>query len=219
MIIYDITYRVLFPVPMNQGAVATEAGLIDAMNHIGGHQVLQVNRMDVSAMKEFELPETQTPRAFFMQGADAKQYPGFIEYTDRPKRWDGTGYPNVEEVIQTRLDRITGDVLRNTWVDIKVMALVERDDGLSMLVCVFNEHGQEDALYGVMFTGYADHYRPKTTYNHAYDMAFSRSGSTCEEGSDLTPALARELIKQRLDDLSDAELMEAIGAPFNSHEE
>lgn len=58
-----------------------------------------------------------------------------------------------------------------------------------------------------------------TTYNHAYDFAFSVSGSTCEEGLDLTAAQLRHKLRERIDSLTDEELMEALGAPFDSYEE
>lgn len=58
-----------------------------------------------------------------------------------------------------------------------------------------------------------------TTYDHAYSFEFSVSGSTCEEGSDLTAEQLRHKLKERIDSLSDEDLMVTLGAPFDSYEE
>lgn len=59
----------------------------------------------------------------------------------------------------------------------------------------------------------------KTTYNHAYDIAFSVRGSTHPEGDDLKAPMLRAALLKRIHDLSDDELLEALGAPFDSYEE
>jgi hypothetical protein len=57
------------------------------------------------------------------------------------------------------------------------------------------------------------------TYNHAFTIAFSISGSKRKDGSDLTPSDFRRAIARRLGDLPDSEMMEAIGLPFDTYEE
>ena len=54
-------------------------------------------------------------------------------------------------------------------------------------------------------------------WNLAYDIAFSLISSG-PDGNDVTPSLVRTAILCRLNDLSDDELMESIGAPFDSYE-
>jgi len=61
---------------------------------------------------------------------------------------------------------------------------------------------------------------PKTTYNHAYTIAFSVSGSTHPKGEDVTPAQLREALEARIVDLTkNGEWEEAVGAPFDTYEE
>ena len=55
-------------------------------------------------------------------------------------------------------------------------------------------------------------------YNHAFDIAFAVSPSTDVEGEDITGKQFRAAIQERLDGLSDEELVEAIGAPFDTYE-
>lgn len=55
------------------------------------------------------------------------------------------------------------------------------------------------------------------TYNHAFTIAFEVAGSTTEDGSDLTPAHIRTAIANRLANIPDDELLEAVGAPFDSY--
>ena len=57
------------------------------------------------------------------------------------------------------------------------------------------------------------------TYNHAYGLGFSVSGSTSVEGEDVKPSQIREAILTRLAGLDDEELMEAVGMPFDTYEE
>ena len=57
-------------------------------------------------------------------------------------------------------------------------------------------------------------------YNHAFDLAFIVSGSTTDDGSEITAEQFRDAILKRVQDLYDArELIEAVGAPFDSYEE
>jgi hypothetical protein len=57
------------------------------------------------------------------------------------------------------------------------------------------------------------------TYNHAYTFAFEVRGSTDEEGEDIKGAQLRAAIVSRLSKLSDEELCEACGAPYDTFEE
>lgn len=57
------------------------------------------------------------------------------------------------------------------------------------------------------------------TYNHGFDLGFSIGGSTTPDGEDLTAAQLREGLQKRINSLSDDELLEALGAPFDSYEE
>ena len=57
------------------------------------------------------------------------------------------------------------------------------------------------------------------TYNHAFTIAFSISGSKSVEGEDVKPSQIREAILTRLAGLDDEELMEAVGMPFDTYEE
>lgn len=57
------------------------------------------------------------------------------------------------------------------------------------------------------------------TYNHAFGIAFAVPGSTHPEGLDVTPMKIREAILQRLASITDVELLEAVGAPFDTYEE
>ena len=58
--------------------------------------------------------------------------------------------------------------------------------------------------------------RCKTTYNHAYTLAFSLN-SASKDGL-VTGRELRRAIQTRLDDLGDGELMEACGAPDDTYE-
>lgn len=60
------------------------------------------------------------------------------------------------------------------------------------------------------------------TYNHAFSLGFSVSGSTDPEGEKITSAEFRAAIEARMDDLDssgDLEWVEAIGQPNDTHEE
>lgn len=54
-------------------------------------------------------------------------------------------------------------------------------------------------------------------YNHAYDIAFSLV-APCATGEQVGAGQLREALYQRLIRLTDLELMEACGLPFDSYE-
>ena len=56
-----------------------------------------------------------------------------------------------------------------------------------------------------------------TRYDHAFTIAFSLVSSD-PSGRDVTPAQLRAAILTRLATLSDNELIEAVGAPYDSYE-
>ena len=56
-----------------------------------------------------------------------------------------------------------------------------------------------------------------TRYDHAFTIAFSLVSSN-PSGRDVTPAELRAAILTRLATLSDDELIEAVGAPYDSYE-
>ena len=58
--------------------------------------------------------------------------------------------------------------------------------------------------------------RCKTTYNHAYTLAFSLD-SSLKDGH-VTGRELRQALQARLDDLGDGELIEACGAPDDTYE-
>jgi hypothetical protein len=58
---------------------------------------------------------------------------------------------------------------------------------------------------------------PKHLHDHAFDIAFSLRSNTAD-GSDVTAARIRSALLERLASLTDAELLEAAGAPFDSYE-
>lgn len=59
-----------------------------------------------------------------------------------------------------------------------------------------------------------------TTYNHAFDIAFEIPGSKCPEGTDVTPEMMVAALNRRIANLLESgEMLEAVGAPFDSHEE
>jgi len=51
---------------------------------------------------------------------------------------------------------------------------------------------------------------PKTKFNHAYDFAFELI-SNDESAEDVTPAMLRSALMERINRISDAELEEACG--------
>jgi hypothetical protein len=57
----------------------------------------------------------------------------------------------------------------------------------------------------------------KTLYDHAYTLAFSLK-SNHPAGDDVTPRQLRTAILERLTTLSDDEILEAAGAPFDTYE-
>ncbi len=56
-----------------------------------------------------------------------------------------------------------------------------------------------------------------TRYDHAFTIAFSLVSSN-PSGCDVTPAELRAAILTRLASLADDELIEAVGAPYDSYE-
>jgi hypothetical protein len=54
-------------------------------------------------------------------------------------------------------------------------------------------------------------------YNHAFTLAFSLE-SNLDNADDVTVSQARSAIQSALDRLSDIELMENIGYPFDTYE-
>jgi hypothetical protein len=54
-------------------------------------------------------------------------------------------------------------------------------------------------------------------YNHAFTLAFSLE-SNLDNADDVTASQARSAIQASLDRLSDIELMENIGYPFDTYE-
>lgn len=59
-----------------------------------------------------------------------------------------------------------------------------------------------------------------TTYNHAFTIAFEVSGSSHPDGEDVTPEQMAAALRKRVDELlANDEMMEAMGAPFDTFEE
>jgi hypothetical protein len=58
-----------------------------------------------------------------------------------------------------------------------------------------------------------------TKYNHAYTFGFEVPGSTDETGEDVTGAQLREALLERVNRLSDEEMVEACEAPYDTFEE
>mgnify|MGYP007135081995 CR=1 FL=1 len=61
-----------------------------------------------------------------------------------------------------------------------------------------------------------------TTYNHAYTIAFEVAGSKDPDGEDVTADVLKVALLKRIEDMDssgDLEWLEAVGAPFDSHEE
>jgi hypothetical protein len=58
---------------------------------------------------------------------------------------------------------------------------------------------------------------PKTIHDHAYDIAFSLRSNTAD-GSDVRASHIRAALLERLASLTDDELLEATGTPFDSYE-
>jgi hypothetical protein len=58
------------------------------------------------------------------------------------------------------------------------------------------------------------------TFNHMFTIAFEVSGSTTENGTDVTPALLRTALQKRIADLDrNGEWNEAVGSPDDTYEE
>lgn len=65
---------------------------------------------------------------------------------------------------------------------------------------------------------------PKTedviTYNHAFTLAFQLGGSLTEDGEDVSAEQMRDALRARINALMDNdEMLEAVGAPFDTFEE
>lgn len=58
--------------------------------------------------------------------------------------------------------------------------------------------------------------KPPAVFNHAFDLGFSLE-SHHPHGEDVTPAMLRGALEARLASLSDDELLEAVGAPFDTY--
>lgn len=57
-------------------------------------------------------------------------------------------------------------------------------------------------------------------FNHAFDIAFEVESDHSAKGDDVVPAAElRKGLQQRLDSMSDREIVEACGAPFDSTDE
>lgn len=58
------------------------------------------------------------------------------------------------------------------------------------------------------------------TYNHAFTIAFSVPGSKCPDGEDVTAEQMAAALQLRIKDLmANNEMLEAVGAPFDTFEE
>lgn len=55
-----------------------------------------------------------------------------------------------------------------------------------------------------------------TIYDHAFTIAFSLR-SCCPDGRDVSPGMIRTAILTRLASVGDEELLEAVGAPFDTY--
>lgn len=61
---------------------------------------------------------------------------------------------------------------------------------------------------------------PTKTYNHAFTIAFQLGGSTDENGEDVTQEQMAEALYKRIKDLlANNEMLEAVGAPFDTFKE
>ncbi|CAM3329705.1 hypothetical protein HZS38_04885 [Xenorhabdus nematophila] len=54
-------------------------------------------------------------------------------------------------------------------------------------------------------------------YCHAFDVAFEAISQTAS-GGDVTPSMLRKALQVRLDSMSDEEIVEACGVPFDTYE-
>ena len=58
------------------------------------------------------------------------------------------------------------------------------------------------------------------TYNHAFTIAFSVPGSKCPDGEDVTAEQMAAALQLRIKDLmANDEMLEAVGAPFDTFKE
>lgn len=69
-------------------------------------------------------------------------------------------------------------------------------------------------VQSINVTSHGEKNMPK--YNHAFDIAFSIE--TDNEGENVTADELREGLRKRLDGISDAELIESCGLPWNTYE-
>lgn len=61
---------------------------------------------------------------------------------------------------------------------------------------------------------------PAKTFNHAFAIAFSVGGSSTKDGEDVTAEQMVQALQQRIKDLlANDEMLEAIGAPYDTYEE
>lgn len=59
------------------------------------------------------------------------------------------------------------------------------------------------------------------TYNHSYSLYFSVGGSTCPDGSDVTPEMLKAAVLKRIEALDDSvpDWLDAVGDPTDSYKE
>ena len=58
-----------------------------------------------------------------------------------------------------------------------------------------------------------------TTYNHAYTFAVEIKGSTDEDAEDVTGAQLRMALLERINKLSDEDILAACDSPYDTFEE
>ncbi len=63
------------------------------------------------------------------------------------------------------------------------------------------------------------HSKYKMTWNHAFTLGFAVTGSTTDDGKEITAQQFRAAIMKALRNLSDDELLENLSAPFDTYEE
>lgn len=63
-------------------------------------------------------------------------------------------------------------------------------------------------------------HEPVTTYNHAFTLAFQLGGSITKDGEDVTAEQMRDALRKRVNDLMDNdEMLEGVGAPYDTYKE
>jgi len=81
------------------------------------------------------------------------------------------------------------------------------------------ERGDDEAIELIKLIG--KNSKP-VTWNHAFSIAFSISGSTDPKGNDINSGKFRAAITKRMNELDSSgqlEWEEAVGAPFDTYEE